>query len=102
MAGKNLILSTKIIPPMTLLTGIVLVFLGGWIKKNQKNRKVYLTFFAVGGSFMILSAVLSIGAVSGYTLPIELFFVGSGAVILFVEALLVWQLSTRNGRKALV
>jgi hypothetical protein len=102
MAGKNLILSTRIIPPMTLLTGIVLVFLGGWLKKNKRPRKGYLALFAGGGLFMILSAVLSVGEVSGYVFPLGLTFVAVGCVVLFVEALSVWRLSTRGGRKALV
>jgi hypothetical protein len=102
LAGKNLILSTRIILPMTLLTGIVLVYLGGWLKKNKRNRKGYLTFFAVGGLFMILSAALSIVEVSGYVFPIGLTFVAVACVVLFVEVLFVWRLSTRGGRKALV
>jgi hypothetical protein len=102
LAGKNLILSTQIILPMTLLTGIVLVYLGGWLKKNKRNRKGYLTLFAVGGLFMILSAVLSIGEVSGYVFPIGPTFVVVACVVLFVEVLFVWRLSTRGGRKALV
>ena len=40
--GKNLILSTRIILPMSLLTGIVLVYLGGWLKRSKKTRKGYL------------------------------------------------------------
>jgi hypothetical protein len=102
IAGKNLILSTQIIPPMSLLTGIVLVFLGGWLKKNKRNRKAYMTFFAAGCLFMILSAVLSIEEVSGYVFPIGLTFVAVASVLLFVEALFIWRLSTRGGRKALV
>ena len=102
MAGKNLILSTRIIPPMTLLTGIVLVFLGGWLKKNKRPRKGYLALFAGGGLFMILSAALSIVEVSGYVFPIGLTFVAVACVVLFVEVLFVWRLSTRGGRKALV
>jgi hypothetical protein len=100
--SQNLILSTRIIPPMSLLTGIVLVFLGGWLKKNKRPRKAYLTLFAVGGVFMILSAVLSAGGVSGYVFPIGPTFVAVACVVLFVEALFVWRLSTRGGRKALV
>jgi hypothetical protein len=102
MAGKNLILSTRIIPPMSLLTGIVLVFLGGWLKKNKRNRKGYLTLFAVGGMFMILSAVLSVGGVSGYVFPLGPTFVAIACLVLFVEALFVWRLSTRGKRKAIV
>jgi hypothetical protein len=102
LAGKNRIFSTRIILPMTLLTGIVLVYLGGWLKKNKRNRKGYLTLFAVGGLFMILSAVLSIGEVSGYVFPIGSTFVVVACVVLFVEVLFVWRLSTRGGRKALV
>jgi hypothetical protein len=102
LAAKNLILSTRIIPPMTLLTGIVLVYLGGWLKKNKRPRTGYLIFFGVGGVFMILSAALSIGEVSSYVFPIGLTFVAVACVVLFVEVLFVWRLSTRGGRKALV
>ncbi len=102
MGGKNLILSTQIIPSMSLLTGIVLIYLGGWLKKNKRNRKGYLTFFAVGGLFMILSAALSIGAISSYTFPLNFTFVVIAIIVLFVEAFFVWKLSTRGGRKALV
>jgi LexA-binding, inner membrane-associated putative hydrolase len=102
VAGKNLILSTRIIPPMSLLTGIVLVYLGGWLKRNKRTRKGYLILFAVGGVFMILSAVLSAGGVSGYVFPLGPTFVAVACVVLFVEGLFVWRLSTRGGRKALV
>ncbi len=102
MAGKNLILSTRIIPPMSLLTGIVLVYLGGWLKKNNRNRKGYLTFFVVGGFFIISSAVLSVGGVSSYVFPLGPAFVAAACVILFVEGLFVWRVSTRGGRKAMV
>lgn len=100
--GKNLILSTRIIPPMSLLTGIVLVFLGGWLKRNKKTRKGYLTLFAVGGVFMISSAVLSAGGVSGYMFPLDPTFVAVAGVVLIVEAVFIWWLSTRSGRKVLV
>ena len=86
LGGKNLILSTRIIPPMSLLTGIVLVFLGGWIKRNKKSRKGYLTLFAAGGMFMILSAVLSASGFSGYILPLDPIFVTVACAVLFVEA----------------
>ncbi len=102
MAGKNLILSTQIIPPMSLLTGIVLVFLGGWLKKNKRTRKGYLVLFAVGGMFMLLSAALSVGAISGYRFPLSSTFVAVGCAVLLIEALFVWCLRTRGGRKAMV
>jgi hypothetical protein len=101
-AGKNLILSTQIIPPMSLLTGIVLVFFGGLLKRNKKSRKGYLALFAASCVFMILSAVLSAGGVSGYKLPLEPIFVAVACVVLFVEAVFIWRLSTRGGRKAMV
>ncbi|MGZ6298221.1 MAG: hypothetical protein ACXWM2_02365 [Parachlamydiaceae bacterium] len=102
MASKSLLLSTRIIPPMSLLTGIVLVYLGGWLKKNNKNRKAYLTLFAAGGVFMIFSAVLSFETVSGFIFPLGVGFVAPGCVILIAEALFVWRLSIRGGRKAIV
>jgi hypothetical protein len=102
MAGKTLLLSTRIIPPMSLLSGIVLVYLGGWLKKNSKNRKAYLTLFAAGGVFMIFSAILSIEAVSEFIFPLSVTFVASGCVVLISEAIFVWRLSIRGGRKAIV
>jgi hypothetical protein len=102
MAGKNLLLSTEIIPPMSLLTGIVLVFLGGLLKRNKKSKKGYRVFFVVGGVLMILSAVLSVGGVSSYILPLDPVFVAVACVVLFVEAFFIWRVSTRGGRKATV
>jgi hypothetical protein len=102
LAGKNLLLSTQIIPPMCLLTGIVLVFLGGWIKKNKKNKKLYLAFFSVGGFFFVLSAVLSVSGISRYIFPLNPVFALAAGIVVFVEALFVWQLDIRGGRKALV
>lgn len=100
--GKKLLLSTQIVPPMSLLTGITLVFLGGWLKRNRKSRKAYLTLFTVGGIFMILSAALSVGGIQGYNFPMNPILAVVASVVLFVEALIVWRLSTRAGRKALV
>jgi hypothetical protein len=102
LASKNLLLSTQIIPPMTLLTGIVLFFLGGWLKKNKRPRKMYLSFFAVGSFFLVLSLALSIGGIVGYVFPINPIFAAAAAAVLFVEAIFVWRLSIRGGRKALV
>ncbi len=100
--GKNLILSTGIFPPMTLLTGIVLIFVSGALKKNKKSRTAYLILFGSGGLFMILSAIMSAGSVAGYVFPLDLTFVAAGFVVLLVEGFLVWRLSTRGGKKALV
>ena len=102
LAARNLLLSTQIIPPMSLLTGIVLFFLGGWIKKNKRNRKLYLTFFIVGIVFFVLSIALSINGILRYMFPLNPTFVFASSLVLFVEALLVWRLSTRGGRKATV
>ncbi len=102
MAGKNLLLSTQIIPPMILLTGIVLFFLGGWLKKKKRTSKWYLMFFVTGGIFLISSAVLSVGAVSAYVFPLGFAFVAAACVVLVLEALFVWRFSTRGGRKAMV
>jgi hypothetical protein len=102
LASKNLLLSTQIIPPMTLLTGIVLLFLGGWLKKNKRPRKMYLSFFAVGGFFLVLSLALSIGGIVSYVFPINPIFAAAAIVVLLVEAIFVWRISTRGGRKALV
>ena len=100
--GKNLLLSTQIIPPMTLLAGITLIFVGGWLKRNKKPRKAYLPLFITGGIFLILAAALSTGAISSYEFPINPTFAAIASVVLFLEALFVWRLSTRRERKALV
>lgn len=101
-AAKNLLVSTKIVPPMILLTGIVLFFLGGWLKKNKKGRKEYRAFFIFGSSFIVLSAIFSINQVIHYVFPLNPLFALVSTMILFVEALLVWRLSIRNGKKAIV
>ncbi len=102
MASKNLLLSARIIPPMSLLTGIVLVFIGGWLKRNKKSKKGYRVLFAAGGVFMILSAMLSVNEASGYVFPLQPIFVIVACVVLLIEAFFVWRLSTRGGRKAMI
>lgn len=102
MAGRHLLTSTQIITPMILLTGIVLVYLGGWLKKNKKTRKGYLVLFAIGGVFMLFSAVLSVRQISGFVFPLELTFAAVGCIVLIGEALFIWRLSTRGNRKATV
>jgi hypothetical protein len=101
-AGKNLLLSTRIIPPMCLLTGIVLFFLGGWLKRNKKTKKGYRILFVGGVVFMILSALLALEGISGYIFPVNPIFVAFAPVVLFVEAVFIWHLSTRGGRKAMI
>ncbi len=102
MAGRHLLFSTQIITPMILLTGIVLVYLGGWLKKKNNSRKGYLTLFALGGIFMVFSTVLSALEISGFVFPLELMFIVFACIVLFVEALFIWRLSTRGNRKAIV
>jgi len=98
----SLLLSARVIPPMSLLTGITLVFLGGWLKRNGKPRVAYLTLFTLGGIFMILSAALSVSEISGYVFPLEPTFAVVACAVLSVEALLIWRISTYAGRKAIV
>ncbi len=100
--GKNLLLSTQIIPALSLLTGIVLAFLGGTLKKNKKPRITYLTALTAGAIFIILSAILSAQTISGYTLPFDPIFLIGAIFILSLEAILVWRLSTLRGKKAFV
>lgn len=102
VAAKNLLISTQIIPPMSLLTGIVLFFLGGWLKKNKRKRKAYRAFFIVGSFFIVLSAAFSISGVLNYVFPLNPIFTIVSSVVLFVEALLVWRFSIRKGKKATV
>jgi hypothetical protein len=102
MAGRHLLLSTQIITPMILLTGIVLVYLGGWLKKKNKTREAYLILFAAGGIFMLFSAVLSAREISGFVFPLPLMFISIACIILVVEALFIWRFSTRGNRKAMV
>ncbi len=101
--GKNLILSPRMVPPMSLLTGIVLVFLGGWIKKSQKSKNGYRILFVVGSFFIILSGILAVTtANSGYIFPLNSIFVAAACLVLFIEAILIWRLSIRGGRKVFV
>jgi hypothetical protein len=51
---------------------------------------------------MILSAMLALGGISGYISPVDPIFVASASVVLFVEAVFIWHLSTRGGRKAMI
>ncbi len=102
MAGKNLLISIQIIPPMALLTGIVLFFLGGWLKKKKKRRNLHVAFFAVGILFLVLSAALSVGSITRYVSPINPLFAAAAAVVLVVEAIFVWRLSIHKGKKAIV
>jgi hypothetical protein len=102
LAGRNLLLSTQIIAPMMLLTGIVLLFLSGWLKKNKQPRKLHLSFFVVGCFFLVLASAMSVGEIMNYILPINPLFAVTAGVVLLVEALFVWWLSTRNGKKALI
>jgi hypothetical protein len=101
-ASKSLLLSTQIIPPMVLLTGIVLVFFGGSFKKNKKNTKLYRALFATGGFFMILSAILSFAEHSVYTFPLNPIFAIAAAIVIIIEAFFVWWISTYKGKKATV
>ncbi len=101
MAGKNLLFSTQIIPPLSFLSAIVLFFIGGWFKKNKK-RKVYYTLLAVGGFLLIFSAALSVNGISGYVFPLNPVFVLVASMVLCVEAFFVWRLTTRGGKKAIV
>ena len=101
-SGKNLLLSAQIIPSMSLLTGITLVFLGGWLKRNNNSRKLYLIFFVAGGLFMILAIAQSVGGISGYDFPLNQTFAAVGCAVLSIEAFLVWKLGTHGERRALV
>jgi hypothetical protein len=102
LGGKDLILSTRIIAPMSLLTGIVTIYVGGWLKKNKKSRKGYLVLFAAGGVFMVLSAVLSVDGLSAYVSTLNPEFVAAAAIVMLAEAIFVWRFGTRGGRKVLV
>lgn len=102
LASRNLLFSSQIIQPMTLLTGIVLFFVGGSLKRRGKSRIGYLTLFTLGGIFMALAIILSVGAIWNYVLPLNIMFVGLACIVLFVEAILVWRISTRGERSIIV
>ena len=102
LRGKELLFSTEIIPPMLLLSGIVLIYIGGWLKKNKGSNKLHLFSFGVSAILILFSALLSIDKILSYSLPINPVFLVIASIILFFEAILVWRLSIRNGRKALV
>lgn len=102
LGGRDLLLSSRMFAPMSLLTGIVLIYLGGWLKKNNPLRKRYIILSGSSGFFILLSIALSISGLSGYTFPLNPIFALIACIVLLVEAVLVWRLSIRNGRKALV
>ena len=68
----------------------------------MKSRKAYIILFGFGGVLMILSAVFSTGDVSSYRFPLNASFVAIACFVLLIEAVLVWRLSIRAGRKAVV
>jgi hypothetical protein len=102
LPGKMLLFSTAIVAPITLLTGIVLIYLGGWRKKNDKTRKEYLSLFALAVVFIFLAAALSAEQILSYHLPLNPIFALAACIVLAVEAIMVWRLSIRKGRKAIV
>ena len=99
LAARNFLLSTQNIPPMSLLTGIC-CFLRRLDQKEQEERKLYLTSFIVGIVFFGLSIALSIKGTFPYMFPLIATFVFASSLVLFVEAIPVWRLITRGGRKA--
>jgi hypothetical protein len=102
VAGRELLFSTRMFAPMSLLTSLVLIYVGGWLKKNNRPRKLYFILFGLAAFFMSLSAVLSVDQISSYTFAFNPLFVLTACVALTIEAVLVWQLSIRGGRKAIV
>lgn len=102
LGGRALLFSDRMFALMSLLAGIVLIYMGGWLKKNKNPRKGYLIIFGFAEVFILLSAVLSIGGLSGYAFPFNPIFVIVACGVLLVEAVFVWRLSIRGGRKALV
>jgi hypothetical protein len=102
LAGRQLLFSTRMFAPMSLLTGIVLIYLGGWLKKNNKPRKHYLIPFIFAAIFLPLSAVLSSSQILTYQPPFNPVFALASAIVLTLEAVLVWRLSIRGGKKAIV
>lgn len=75
------------------------VFFGGWLKKNKRNRKAYRAFLVVGSFFIVLSTAFSINGVLNYVFPLNPILAIVSSVVLFVEALLVWRFSIREGKK---
>jgi hypothetical protein len=102
LAAKNLFLSAQIIPPLSLLTSIVLFFVAGSLKRNKKDPRIYYIFFIAGSLFMILSAAVSIGGVWTYVSPFNPFFAVAAAAVLAVEAIVIWRFSVRGQRQAMV
>lgn len=102
ISGRALLFSDRIIAPMLLLAGIVLIYIGGWFRKNRKLKRVYPILFGASGIFIIMSAVLSINQGFSYSIPINPLFVAIASAVLFLEAILVWRISIRNGKKILV
>lgn len=102
LASRQLLFSTRMFAPMSLLTGIVLIYLGGWLKKNNKPRKHYLILFVLAAVFLPLSTVLSSSQILAYQPPFNPLFAVAAAVVLALEGVLVWRLSIRGGKKAIV
>ncbi len=102
LAAKELLLSTRILPPMSLLAGIVLIYIGGWLKKKKYTTTFYRSLMIIGVVFIALSVAAYSGSFVSYNFPLNPIFVGIAAIVLLFEALFVWKFSTRGGRKALV
>jgi len=102
LAGIKLIQSPRILPPIFLLAGIVLIYVGGSLKKKKKTRRNYLSLYVAAAVMLPLSAAVAVSQGFTYTFPLNPLFAGLACVILAIEAVLVWRISVRGGRKAVV
>ncbi len=102
LAGISLILSINIIAPACLLIGIVLVYVGGWLKKKNKPQSRYLLLYASAVTLLLLSVVLAISQGVNYSSPINPLFAIFAVATLTLEGVLVWRISIRRGKQAIV
>jgi len=100
--AKDFLSSGAFYPVLSLFAAIVVTYAGGWLRLKGKSWRVFGVPFAIAASLFVSSAVLSIENLSGYRLPVNVVFVGIAALILLVEALLVWRFLTRGGKQAVV
>jgi hypothetical protein len=100
--AKDYVLSSSFHPAFSLFAAIVLTYAGGWIKSKDKSWIAYGIPFAAAGVLFVFSAILSLENLSSYKLPLSVSFAAIAAVILLLEAVLIWRFLTRGGRQAVV
>jgi hypothetical protein len=89
-------------PLLFLIVGIALLFVGGLVRADERSRWIYLPL-AFGGITSIAAAgALALAGMTEYRTPVDLLLLGLSSLVLVLEGLAVWKLSTRGGTKATV